>query len=228
MTPRLHSVRAGRPRDLPRPAWDHHRSRTWHSAYAKDEIAGRVAVGVLGLDGDQQADTEVHGGPDMAVCCYPYAHYARWREEYGAAAKGPGGFGENLTVEGLDEESLCIGDVLRAGTVTLEVASPRGPCANISRWWDQPGMLQRVRDTGRTGWYLRVLAPGALAAGDAVERIAGPHPGWTVRRAFAAWMDPASDRAAVEYFAACPEMSADNRAGYAKRLAALDRPARRA
>jgi MOSC domain-containing protein YiiM len=99
------------------------------SAFVKRPIAGRVIVKRLGLAGDQQADLRVHGGSDKAIYCYPIEHYIKFlAERPSAEALVPGGFGENLTTRGLDEDLVCIGDALRIGGVTAQVTEPRQPC----------------------------------------------------------------------------------------------------
>lgn len=175
------SVRRGVVREHARPAWDQARG-IWRTAFWKDEVQGPVRVGALGLAGDEQADRRGHGGPHMAVLAYAGSHYEHWRTLEGLEAMGPGGFGENLTLAGADEHSVCVGDVLGVGSARLQVASPRGPCATISRRWNAEWLLKRVTELRRTGWYLRVLAEGELAAGDAVRLLERPHPGWTMER----------------------------------------------
>lgn len=201
------SVRVGRVRELARPDWDHHDARTWHSAYGKDEVAGRVHVGALGLDGDEQADRRHHGGPQMAVLAYCAGHYAHWRRVPGLESMGPGGFAENLSVEELDESSVCVGDVYEAGGATLQVSQPRGPCAAISRWWNEPSMVKRATEAARIGWYLRVLREGVLARGDAMRLVERPRPEWTVVRVFRLRLGLDRDPAAVAALVACPELS---------------------
>jgi MOSC domain-containing protein YiiM len=98
---------------------------------------------------------------------------------------GPGGFGENLTVSGLTETNVCIGDVLEVGGARLEVSSPRGPCAAISRRWNVEWLLPRVRSERRTGWYLRVLDEGEVRIGDELRLVAQAHPEWSVDRLLA-------------------------------------------
>lgn len=216
------SVRVGRVRELPRPEWDHHARRTWRTAYYKDEVEGAVEVGTLGLTGDEQHDHRSHGGPDRAVLGYAAAHYARWREELGIPEMGPGGFAENLTVEGYDETTHCIGDVIAAGTTRLQITQPRGPCAAISRRWDRADLLGIVTARRRAGWYLRVLEGGTLARGDGYRVIERPHPGFSVERVFALRHDPTLDPEAVAWLARCPELSEGWRgkfAGHEARLA---------
>ena len=97
----------------------------------KEPVAGRVLLGERGLEGDECADLSVHGLPDQAVLAYALAHYDLWREEIDLDA-GPGGLAENFTVEGADETTVCIGDVVRVGGALLEVTYERGPCVKRS------------------------------------------------------------------------------------------------
>ena len=217
---RIVSVRVGRVREFPSPAWDHARGATWRSAYGKDEVAGPVHAGALGLDGDEQAHREVHGGPQMAVLAYAAAHYARWREVPGLERMGPGGFAENLTVEGpFDEHALCIGDVIEAGGALLEVSSPRGPCAAISRWWNEPRMVKLATESVRVGWYHRVRREGPIQSGDAYRVLERPQPEWSVARVFAQRVGPERDRAALEALTALPGLSPEWHGHFAKLLA---------
>lgn len=176
------SVRIGKVTHYERPAWDHVKGRPYHTAFRKAEVAGPVHIGPLGLAGDEQADKKFHGGPEMAVLMYADRHYEGWRQLEGLAEMGPGGFGENLTVSVLDETQVCVGDVLEVGGTRLQISSPRGPCADISRRWDREWLLKRVVERRHTGWYLRVLSPGEVRAGDDVRLLERPHAGWTIDR----------------------------------------------
>ncbi len=200
------SVRVGLVRTHAMPEWDHRETRTWQTAYQKDEAGGPVHAGPLGLDGDAVYATHVHGGVHMAVLVYAASHYPAWRQELGrsesgAEAFGPGAFGENLCVEHFDEVNVGIGDEFTLGGVRLQVSQPRGPCSNISRYWGIPTLLKRVTETHRTGWYLRVLHEGALERGQMLTRVARPHPEWNVRRVSAAALAPESDPALVRELA---------------------------
>jgi len=139
-------------------------SRQVPSAFVKRPIAGRVMVERLGLAGDQQADLRVHGGPDKAIYCYPSEHYAKWLAEHPSTESllVPGGFGENLTTLGLDEDQLCLGDVLRIGGVKAQVTQPRRPCFKLGLRFADMQMLDAMLRSGRSGWYLRVLEPGLI------------------------------------------------------------------
>lgn len=154
------------------------------SAIDKQALAGPVAVHPLGLAGDEQGDPRVHGGPDKAVHCYPWSHYAHWRIALPATPllQAPGAFGENLSLDGLDEHGVCIGDRWQIGSAHFELSQGRQPCWKLNDRLQVPDMARRVQDSGRAGWYLRVLRPGQLQAGDAVRLLDRPHPDWSVAR----------------------------------------------
>jgi MOSC domain-containing protein YiiM len=147
----------------------------------KRPVEGPVAVGPLGLTGDEQADLSVHGGPSKAVYAYPSEHYPFWqtvRAQAKAAAWGaalpPGSIGENLTLAGLLEDQVCIGDVLRFADCELAVSEPRFPCFkfNAAMGFSQASKLMVAN--GWCGFYLAVRRPGRLRAGEAFELIPGP------------------------------------------------------
>lgn len=165
------------------------------SAIDKQPRSGPVAVAELGLAGDEQGDRKHHGGPDKAVHVYPWAHYARWQAELGdhALLQQPGAFGENLSVDGLDETRVCIGDTWAIGTARLVVSQGRQPCWRLNDRFGVPDMARRVQDTGRSGWYLRVQQPGQLQAGDAVHLLDRPHPDWPLERLAALIRDRVCD-----------------------------------
>jgi MOSC domain-containing protein YiiM len=148
------------------------------SAIAKFELPGPRRVGPLGIEGDCQADARVHGGLDKAVHCYPFAHYALWRAELppNSVLDRPGAFGENLSVDGLDEHQVHPGDRWRVGTVLFELSQGRRPCYKLNIRINVSDMAARVQSTLRTGWYLRVIESGALQAGDAIQLLARPYP----------------------------------------------------
>lgn len=154
------------------------------SAIAKQPVSESVAVGSLGLEGDEHADTRSHGGPDKAVHFYAFEHYAVWRDELGATEvlAGPGAFGENISTLGIDEGGLCLGDLLQIGSVQFEITQGRQPCWKLNDRFGVPDMALRLQDTLRTGWYCRVRAEGLLRGGDRIVLLARPHPDWTLAR----------------------------------------------
>ncbi len=209
-------MRVGRVRSLPQPDWDHSPHRTWETAYRKDEVSGPIHVGPVGLTGDEVYSTDVHGGPQMAVLAYSAGHYPAWRQELGLTEFGPGAFGENLTLDGQDEHSVCIGDTFEVGEVMLQVSQPRGPCSNISRYWGIPTLLKRVSESRRTGWYLRVLRAGQLEHGQHLKLVEQPHPDWSIERLLQLRTDPLVDSAGVRWLSTCESLSPEWRAKYGR------------
>ncbi|MBA3668682.1 MAG: MOSC domain-containing protein [Sphingomonas sp.] len=154
------------------------------SAFRKHEVAGRIAVGAHCLDGDEQADRTVHGGEEMAVYAYPFAHYARWIADFPhhKAKFVPGGVSENLTMNGLVEADLCVGDVHRIGGAIVQVCQPRQPCFKLALHFDDNQLPKAMVRNGRAGWYYRVLAPGSIEAGDIFHLDDRPNPGFSFER----------------------------------------------
>ena len=181
--------------------------REFTSAIWKTPVGAPVRVTRLGLVGDTVADTRVHGGPDQALLMYDGEHYPRWRAEWGVSDLGAGGFGENLTVAGLSEESVCVGDVLEIGGVRLQVTATRQPCATLARRHQRRDLVREVYETGRSGWYLRVLDEGTLDAGAPIKLLARPNPGWTVRAALLAYRDRARNRERAMALGRCEGLS---------------------
>jgi MOSC domain-containing protein YiiM len=212
---RLVSVQTGTPRSVGTPQAENPMERAFTSAIWKSPVTGPVFAGALGLAGDAVANTQVHGGVDQALLMYAVSHYPLWEAELGRPM-GPGAFGENLTVHGLDEESACVGDVFTIGQVRLQVSQPRQPCATLARRHQVRDMIAIVRANGRSGWYLRVLTEGMLEAGQSIEVIDRPNPAWPVRRAAVVMHARRQDPAAAADLARCQGLSE----GWRSRLAA--------
>jgi MOSC domain-containing protein YiiM len=135
----------------------------------KEPVNGRVTVNALNVEGDGQADRKVHGGLDMAVYAYPFEHYEFWEETLGRSFPF-GQFGENLTVEGFLEETVRVGDLFRVGGALLQVTQPRIPCCKLAlRMGEGADFPKRFQDSGRLGFYLRVIEEGEIGAGDIIE-----------------------------------------------------------
>ena len=158
------SVSVGLPREV---EW---KGKLVRTSIFKTPVAGRVWVSKLNLDGDQQSDLSVHGGIDKAVYAYPSEHYAFWREQLPGTDLPWGAFGENLTTEGLDEETR-IGDRFRIGSAEFAVTQPRMPCFKLGIRLHDPGMIKRFLGSRRTGFYFSVLVEGEVGAGDSIQLI---------------------------------------------------------
>ncbi len=163
---KLVAISVGGPRDV---EW---RGRSIRTSIFKSPISGRVRVARGNVEGDQQSDLSVHGGPEKAVYAYPLEHYAVWRLELPDAELTSGAFGENFTTEGLLEDEVWIGDRYRVGTAELVVTQPRMPCYKLAVRFGRPDMVKRFLRSGRSGFYFRVEREGEVGAGDAIERLA--------------------------------------------------------
>lgn len=154
------------------------------SGFIKLPIDHRVGLDDLGLLGDAQADLTVHGGPEKAVYGYASEHYAAWRSEYPEHADllVPGAFGENLTIDGLHEAQIRVGDVHGIGSALLQVCQPRQPCFKLALRFNDKRLPKAMVKSGRAGWYYRVLQTGKLAAGDEVRLVERPQPDFPFSR----------------------------------------------
>jgi MOSC domain-containing protein YiiM len=178
------------------------------SAIDKRPVAGAVMAGALGLQGDEQGDPHRHGGPDKAVHCYPVAHYPLWAAELPAGTPNlrHGGFGENLAVDGIDEAGLCLGDLWRVGEALMQVSQSRQPCWKLNLRFGLPDMARRVQDTGRSGWYFRVVEPGRVVVGDGAALVARPQADWPLDRVAQVLYRDRLNRTALADLAALPDL----------------------
>ena len=170
------------------------------SAIAKSPVSGRVAIGQTGLNGDEQADLRHHGGLEKAVHHYALDHAEAWRADLpcpSALFGQPGAFGENFSTRGITEAEIHVGDLWRAGSALLQVSQARQPCWKLNERFGVPDMARRVQTSGRTGWYYRVLEPGTVEAGDALELIDRPYPAWPLARLLHVFYVDRLDRAAL-------------------------------
>ncbi len=155
------------------------------SGFVKSPLGGQGEITLAGLAGDEQADLTVHGDAAKAVYAYAEASYAIWRESHprhAALWQAPGALAENLTVTGLVEEDVCIGDVVRVGTAMLQVTQPREPCFKFALRFQDPTLPRAMIRNGRSGWYYRVLEAGRVAAGSPVTLERRLNPDWTIPR----------------------------------------------
>jgi MOSC domain-containing protein YiiM len=157
---KLISLNVGQPREV---EW---RGRTLVTSIFKDPVTGRRRVEPHNVEGDRQADREAHGGRYMAVYAYPSEHYPLWKEELGLDDIPWGAFGENLTIQGILEDEVRIGDRFRIGTAELVVTQPRLPCSKLSARFQRADIVKRFLASGRLGFYLAVERSGNIGAGD--------------------------------------------------------------
>jgi MOSC domain-containing protein YiiM len=144
--------------------------KTLLSAIDKKPVLGKVFLSTLNFEGDQQADLNFHGGPDKAVCVYSHDHYSFWESVLDTKLE-VGAFGENLTVKGINEEDIFIGDVFELGEAVVQVTQPRQPCFKLATKLNQPKLPLMVQHTGYTGFYFRVLQEGYVSSEDSLKLV---------------------------------------------------------
>ncbi len=176
------------------------------SGIDKKPAEGPLMARADGFDGDEHGDTRHHGGADKALHAYPATHYPAWSRDLPERAVRfhPGAFGENLVIEGVTEADLCLFDRYRLGGALVEVSQTRQPCWRLNLRFDLPDMARRVQETGRTGWYFRVITEGPIAAGDRADLMGRPNPDWPLTRVWRLLYRDTSDHAALTAFAALP------------------------
>jgi MOSC domain-containing protein YiiM len=163
---RVVALSVGLPREV---EWDGH---TVLTSIFKEPVDRRLRVSTLNLDGDRQSDLTVHGGVDKAVYAYPAEHYEYWRRELPGMDLPLAVFGENLTIEGLLEGDVRIGDRFRVGSAEFVVTQPRLPCYKLGIRLGRMDIIKRFLHSGRTGFYFAVATEGEVGAGDPIELIA--------------------------------------------------------
>ncbi|TGE25887.1 MOSC domain-containing protein [Hymenobacter aquaticus] len=202
----LASVRVGQPETFIGAGPDSASARPWTSAIHKAEINGPAWLDGLNLAGDAQADLKNHGGPDQALCVYSGAHYPAWTEQLGYPLR-PGSFGENLTLAGdFTEQDVCLGDIFQLGEAVVQISQPRSPCYKLGLRWNVPLLPKWLQDSGRTGWYLRVLQPGLVVPTDALRLLERPYPQWPITRVNSVKYELREDLALARELLECPAL----------------------
>jgi len=158
------SINVGKPKTIV------HRGVEVATGIFKSPIEGDIYLSKLNFAGDEQADLVHHGGVDKAVCVYPYLHYPYWEKELGQSLSY-GAFGENLTVDGMPEDEVCIGDVYQLGEAVVQVSQPRQPCHKLAKRYDVADLPLKIQDTGYTGFYFRVLQEGMLSKASGIKLL---------------------------------------------------------
>ena len=194
---RVLSVNVGRAR-----AFEYNR-RPARSAIWKTPVAGRIAARGVNLEGDEQADRKAHGGPDKAVYAYAVEDLRWWEQELVRSLQY-GGFGENLTTEGIEVNDALVGERWQIGTTVLEVSEPRVPCWRLEVRMGDQMFVRRFTEALRPGAYLRIIREGDLGAGDKIHVVHRPDHDLTIRDVFRIYT---RDRNKVERLVAIPQLS---------------------
>jgi len=198
---RLLSVNVGLPRDI---AW---KGRTVHTAIWKNPVPARCRVGRLNIEGDGQGDLAGHGGEQRAVFVYQIESYRYWQEQLKRTDLVHGQFGENFTIEGLQDDTVCIGDRYRIGTALFEVTQPRVTCYRVGIRMNEPRMPALLTSSGRPGFYFRVLQEGEVGAGDEIAKVGEADERMTVAQINALLYLPDHGREQLERASRIPALS---------------------
>ena len=213
MTARLLSINVGLPQDI---AWQ---GKAVHTAIWKAPVQGPRMVRRLNIDGDGQGDLVGHGGEHRAVFVYQIDSYRYWQSQLGRNDFSYGQFGENLTVDGLPDQEVCIGDRYRIGSALFEVTQPRVTCYRVGIRMNEPQMAALLVSHGRPGFYLRVLEEGQVEAGDEIVQVGAGPERMSVFEINALLYLPAHPRSQLERALRIPALSAGWRSSFEALLA---------
>lgn len=215
MSKHVVSVNVGKPTQVP------YRGNMISTGIFKYPVEGSVMLRATGFDGDGQADPTVHGGVEMAAYVYAQDDYDWWMAELGHELQ-PGEFGENLTVAGLTDDTVQVGDTLRIGDALVQVTSPREPCYKLGIRMGDARFPARFSEANRMGFYLRVLEEGAIGASDGAEIIERAEHSLTIAEFHRTYVNGRDDRAALARLANAPGLPEAWQTWTVKRLAELD------
>lgn len=214
----LVSIQVGLPRTIHPDATGDPHNDSWTTGFFKTPVHGKIWLKRDNLEGDGQADLHNHGGAEKAINAYPHEHYTYWKETLDLQNLDVGAFGENFTITGLLECDVCIGDVFHIGEARIQISQPRQPCWKLSRRWRVKDFAVQVQDTGRTGWYFRVLTEGFVEAGNPLVLIQRPNPQWTVALANTIMHHRTSDIEAARSLMECGSLAVRWKDTLAKRV----------
>ncbi|MFD0583733.1 MOSC domain-containing protein [Dactylosporangium darangshiense] len=211
--PTLLSVNVGLPKDVP---WQ---GRTVYTGVWKQPVAGPAMVRRLNIDGDGQGDLNGHGGEQRAVLVYQIQSHRHWEQHFGWPELAPGSFGENLTVDGLPDDEVCIGDRYRIGSAEFEVTQPRVTCYRVGLRLSEPELPALLVSHHRPGFYMRIITEGLVRAGDEIVRTAAGPGSVTVAEADALLYLPSRPTARLRVAAEIPALSPGWRQSFVDLLA---------
>lgn len=207
------SVNAGKPQSVT------YQGKELSTGIFKQPVNGPVYLDWTQLEGDGQADLRYHGGPDKALCVYSADHYPHW-ENVLKQPLTPAAFGENITVRGLTEEAVCIGDIFQLGEAVVQVSQPRRPCFKLNVRYGRTDLVDLVQQTGFSGFYFRVLQPGLIGTDMPFRLLERQHAEVSVAFVNRIRYHDKGNRAAIERILAVKELSDSWRAAFESRLSA--------
>lgn len=220
----LKQVFVGLPKTVGYKAAENPMEREWTSAIFKNPVQGPVWVGKTGLTGDGQWDTEHHGGPEKAVFAYAFENYPYWQKELGISEITSGAMGENLVMEKITEETISIGDTFQIGEAVVQVSQPRQPCWKPARRFKVKNLALLLQNTGRTGWYFRVLTEGIVEEGQTFTLVDRSYPQWTIQKCNHVIHAKQQNFEEIRELSKCELLAPSMRATLAKRVEMLETP----
>ncbi len=192
--------------------------RTLKTSIPRKPVREKVFLDFLGFEGDQVADPVNHGGSDKAVCGYPADHYSFWGQELSRKIVPPS-FGENLTIQGLTEDQIHIGDTFRMGEAELQCSQPRQPCHKLTKLLGFPKLASRIQSLGYCGYYFRVLKQGWVQTGIEMVKIHSDEAEILVVDAHHLMYRDKANYESIEQLVAHPALSESWKTSLGKRLA---------
>lgn len=224
--PFVYKLFTGKVRTIGNPDAKDPMDREWTTGIFKEPTEDKIWLSKTGLDGDEQGDKKNHGGPEKALFAYPIKHYKMWQKELDVEID-TGGMGENLAVLEMDEYSVCIGDTYKFGDAVIQVSQPRQPCWRPARRFRVKDLALRIQNTGRTGWYFRVLEEGHVISRIDLELIERPNPEWTIAAANEAMHVHKDNLKMTEELASVEELAPNWKRTLNQRLRGRERDIRR-
>ena len=217
--PYVKKLLAGKVKKIGDPDASNRMAQQWESGIFKNSVKEKLWLSQTGLTGDEVADTKNHGGPEKAIFAYPTIHYDLWKEELDLKEIGIGAMGENMAVHSMDEHSVCIGDTYQFGDSVIQVSQPRQPCWKPARRFRMIDFALLIQQSGRTGWYFRVLKEGFVQGELEVTLLERPYPQWTIAKCNEVMHIKKDDVKLVKELYSCRFLAESWRQTLSKRLA---------
>ncbi|WP_430788468.1 MOSC domain-containing protein [Virgibacillus flavescens] len=216
--PYIHKILTGKVKKLGNPDASNRLDKPWESGMFKKEVAGNCWLSISGLEHDEVADKKNHGGPEKAVFAYPINHYTFWQKELDTNEIGIGAMGENLALQEVDEYSACIGDTFEIGDAIIQIAQPRQPCWKPARRFRVMDLALQIQNSGRTGWYFRVLKEGFIQSESKMNLVERHYPQWTIAACNEIMHVKKDDLIQAEALASCELLAPNWKQTLSKRL----------
>lgn len=220
--PHLHKLFIGKVKQVGQKDAKNPMERQWESGIFKNIAVGDIWLSETGFIGDEVADKKNHGGPEKAVFAYPIRHYTYWQEQLERDDMIMGAMGENFAVLEMDEFTVCIGDTYKVGEAIIQVSQPRQPCWKPARRFQIVDLALQIQNSGRTGWYFRVLQEGNIHADRPIDLIERPYPQWTIQAANEVMHFHKDDLRMADELASCDLLAENWRNRLEKRLRGIE------